>query len=396
MAKTSRWIAALGALTLLGGGALAIRMRPTAVSTVRVVRGRALDAVYASGTVECVDRVEVKSRVAGPIAGLTVREGDAVTAGQLLARIDAPTLTFDVQRGQVDLEAARERASAAPQIAALEAQAAALDAQLSQARADLTRTSSLAGTGSASPQELERARTQVAQLAAQLAANRAQQRDLRITLRADSERQRAALGSLRTRAGDAEVRAPLTGVVLARHVEEGEMVGVNQNLLRVGDVGRLQVEARVDETDIGRVREGSPAVLRFQAWEGRVFDGHVTRILPDADRTSRSFEVRLALDEVPAGLRPGMTAEVNIVIARHDAVLLAPADGVTDGHAWTVGPDGRAHRRAVQTDLRDLARIEVRAGLREGEAVIVGDTAALREGARVRATEAPMPGAGGL
>lgn len=379
-------------VALLGGGAAAaVKLRPRPVTASRVVRGSAVDAVYASGTVECVDRVEVKARVAGPVADLEAHEGDAVTRGQLLARIDAPTLAFDVERGLADLQAARERSASSPQVAALEAQGAALSAQLAQARADLARVTALARSGAASPQELDRARTQVASLEAQLAANEAQRRDVRISLRADSARQRAGVASLRSRANDAEVRSPLDGVVLARHVEPGEVVGVNQNLLRVGDLRRLQIEARIDEGDVGRVRAGSPAVVRFQAFEAQVFTGRVTRILPDADRVARSFEVRVELDTAVEGLRPGMTAEVNVVLARHDAVLIAPADGVVDGVAWVAGGEGRAHRRTVQTGIRDLARVEVTGGLRDGDAVITGDTSALSEGARVRATVQPLP-----
>ena len=388
MART--WIFA-AVVVLAAGGAAAVKMRPASVTAVRVERGSAVDAVYASGTVECVDRVEVKARAAGPVADLTVREGDAVHSGQLLARIDAPTLAFDVQRGMADFEAARERLVTAPQVAALEAQAAALEAQLTQARADLARLEPLARTGASSPQDLDRARTQVAQLTAQLAASRAQARDVRITLRADSARQRAGIASLRSRASDAEVRAPLDGVVLARHVEVGEVVGVNQNIVRVGDVTRLQIEARIDETDVGRVRAGVPAVVRFAAFEGRVFDAHVTRVLPDADRTSRSFDVRLTLASAVEGLRPGMTAEVNVVLSRHDGVLIAPTDGVVDGVAWVAGDDGRAHRKAVREGVRDIARVEVTGGLREGDRVITGDVSALREGARVRTTLQPLP-----
>ncbi len=231
----------------------------------------------------------------------------------------------------------------------------------------------------------------MAQLTAQLAASRAQARDVRITLRADSARQRAGIASLRSRASDADVRSPLDGVVLARHVEEGEVVGVNQNVVRVGDVTRLQIEARIDETDVGRVRAGAPAVVRFAAFERRVFDARVMRVLPDADRTSRSFDVRLELNAPVEGLRPGMTAEVNVVLARHDAVLIAPTDGVVDGAAWVVGGDGRAHRRPVREGIRDIARVEVTGGLREGDRVITGDVSALREGSRVRPTLQPLP-----
>ncbi len=101
--------------------------------------------------------------------------------------------------------------------------------------------------------------------------------------------------------------------------------------------------------------------------------------------------MRLELKAPVEGLRPGMTAEVKVVLARHDAVLIAPTDGVVDGAAWVVGGDGRAHRRPVREGIRDIARVEVTGGLREGDRVITGDVSALREGSRVRPTLQPLP-----
>jgi len=388
----------LGAIALAGGGALAWRLtRPKEVSTARVVRGTAVDAVYATGTVEPVDRIEVKARIAGPVAELLVREGDVVTEGQLIARIDAPTLGIEVSRGKVDVGAAQQRAAQAPQIAAIEAEARALEAQLAQARVEVARQERLASSGSGIGVDLDRARLQIPVLEAQIAARRAQQRDVRIGLRTDAARSRASLQALEARASDADIRAPMSGVVLAVHVERGEVVGVNQNLLRIGDTNRLWIEAQVDEADIGRVRVGMAAALRLYAFEDRVVRGKVARILPDADRERKSFEVDVELDEAVEGLRPGMTAEVNVVTARHDDVVLAPSDGVSDGRAWVVS-NGRLEHRAVRVGIQDLSRVEVLGGLREGDEVVLGNGVRLSEGARVRTKVQPVtrprPGSG--
>lgn len=387
-----RWLI-LGLLVVAAAALVIWRlMRPLAVDSALVQRGSAIDAVYASGTVEAADRVDVKARIAGPVAQLLVREGDAVQAGQLLARIDAPTLAIDVTRGKGDLAAARERASAAPQVAALEAQITALQSQLGQARLTLERLRRLAAAGAATPAEVDSAGSQLEVLEAQIAAARAQQKDARILLRAEATRQQTGLESLRARASDTDVLAPMSGVVLSRNVEPGEVVGVNHDLLRLGDVRKLHIEALVDEADIGRVRVGTPCAVRLYAFDAQRFRGQVARVFPDADRERKAFRVDVELAEPPAGLRPGMTAEVNVVTRQRDGVLLVPADAVAPdpaaprdpgrGVVWVV-EGGRARRRAVTVGIRDLLRVEV-AGVAEGAEVVLGAPAKLKDGGRVR------------
>lgn len=383
--KIARLILAGLLLAAVGGAAIGYkRLYRVQVTSVRAVRGTAIDAVYASGPVEAQDRVEVKARVPGPIGALLVRVGQKVRRGDVLAKIDAPTLGLDVARGRVDLQAASLRASTAPQVAALEHQAAALRAQLAQARADLSRIEPLVRAGAVPAQELERARTPVATMEAQIAANRAQQQDLRIVLRAEAGRQRAGVAALRARANDAEVLAPMDGVVLARHVELGEVVAPQQNVLRIGDLRHLWIEARVDEADIGRVRQEMPAAVRLYAFPGRTFRGRVARILPEADRERKSFEVDIDLAEEVPGLRPGMTAEINIVIKERGGALLLPADAVRDRHVWII-QDGRLVRRDVEVGIRDQTRVEVLRGVSEGDQVVLDDEARLREGLPVSA-----------
>jgi HlyD family secretion protein len=294
-----------------------------------------------------------------------------------------------VARGQADYDAAQKRREGAPQLAALAAQAKGLEAQIAQAKADLGRAQELQSSGVQTAQQLEREKTLLAGLQAQLEANLAQQRDVRIGLDADAARAQAGVATLSARFSDAEVRAPMDGVVLVRRVEQGETVLLSQPLFRVGDLSHLQVEAQVDEADVAQVRPGTSAAVRLPAFEDRLVRAHVARIAPEADRERKSFGVELELESPPPGLRPGMTVEVNLLVRRHDGVLLAPAQAVVEG-ALLLLEGGRVQRRPVQAGIRDLSRVEVSGAVHEGDLALLTP---LAEGARARPRIEKLPAA---
>lgn len=389
MARKYGRFVALGLAVAAAGGLGYRALRPKQVQTSRVARGTSVSAVYASGAVEPVDRVDVSARVAGPIAELLVREGDAVKKGDVLARIDATALDFDVARAKAESIGASRRLASAPGIESLRAQREALAAQLTEARGDLARVERLGKSGSISAAEVDRAKTRVDALEAQIAANQAQEKELRIALQTDAMRQQALLGSSKTRADDADVRSPLDGTVLSRRVEPGQVVAPNQVLFRVGDLSRLHLEVDIDEADIGRVRVGMPAAVRLYARRDEAIAAHVAKIRPEADRNKKSFHVEIDFDGKPEGLLTGMSAEVNVVVSKHDGVLLAPLEAIRDGKLWVVEGD-RARLRPVTIVQRGLLYAEVE-GVDEGARVIVGDTSALVEGDRVSGTEAKLP-----
>lgn len=382
----ARW-GALAAVVGLTAGALLLRAPEAAVA--RVERGAAVEAVYATATVEAAERAEVRARASGPLSELRVREGAPVHRGDLLARIDARALATDVLRGRADQDAAQKRNDAAPQLAMLAAQAQGMQAQIAQAKSDVERAESMASSGAQTAQQLERSRTQLSALQAQLDANQAQQRDVRIGLDADLARARAGLATLSARAADTEVRAPMDGTVLVRRVEEGETVVQNQPLFKIGNLSRLQLEAQVDEADVGQVHVGTAAVVRVPAFDRLRLRAHVIKVAPEADRERKTFEVDLALESPPEALRPGMTAEVNLLVQRHDGVLLAPAAAIRDGALWVLD-GGRARARKVQIGIRDLARVEVSGEVREGDLALLSDKA-VDEGTRLRPRVEPVP-----
>ena len=380
----------LAALVLaLAAGGVAVKLRPVSVTTTPIVRGTAIEAVYATGTVEPFDRVIVKARAAGSV-DLKVREGARVKKGQILALIDSPTLKPELARGRADLWAASQHAGTdGPQLAMLEAQARAIEAELKTVHDDRGRLRSLVASGSAPSADLDRLVDRSAALEAQLAANAAQRRALRIDLTARAWGSGAAVDSLAARLADTEVRSPMDGVVLSRFVEQGEVAMINSPLVKVGTADNLILECAVDEADIGRLTLGKQVAISLYAFPQAVYRGEVFEILPDADRVKKSFLAKVKLVDPPGGLRSGMTAEVNVIIEERSGALLVPAEAIDPSGAVAVVFGGRLQRRAPKLGVRDMLRVEVLDGLAEGEQVVVAGADSLAEGARVRETIKP-------
>lgn len=364
-----------------------VLLRRQSVVVQPIVRGVVIDAVYATGAVEPEERVLVKSRIAGTVAEVSVREGQRVKKGDLLARVDSPGRKHALDRGRIQLGSATTLAGpSSPQLAALDAQTRALDAEIALARIELSRIETLVANGSAAPAELDRQRAVRDRLDAQRAALIAQRKGLALDLTTNRAQLAESVASLASDADETAVRSPLDGVLLTRRADPGEVVAPNQILFEVADLSALHVELHVDESDIARVREGAKAshvAITFYAFEDRVFDGTVQEILPEPDRARRAYVVKVRLASPPADMRNGMTVEANIIVERRDDVLLAPLTAVDNGRIWIVEND-RAVQRSVVVGLRDLATIEIVSGVREGELAILGAARAkLEPGARV-------------
>jgi len=378
---------ALIVIAAIGFGAF-LKLRPKPVTTSPVVRGTAVEAVYATGTVEALDRVTVKAKTSGSMLELKVKEGARVKKGDLLATIDSPSLKFELAKGKADLWAASQQAgTSAPQIAVLEAQAKVVEAELGTAKDDRERLEKLVASGAATQNDLDKAKAKVNALEAQLVANLAQRKSLRIDLNARASGSGAAVDSLAARLSDTEVRAPMDGVVLAKAVEVGEVVMVNQPLFKIGDVERLVLECAIDEADVGRVALGKKTAVSLYAFPQTIYRGEVIEIMPDADRAKKSFLVKVKLFDPPAGLRSGMSAEVNVIIEERPGSLLAPSEAIdATGSAWVVTTEGRVTKRAVKYGVRDMMRVEILGGVSEGEMLVITGGEDLKEGARVKAS----------
>lgn len=303
------------------------------VTVAPVTRGPAVEAVYATGTVEPLHWARVEPLVSARIVEVLVEDGDAVHKGQPLARLDD--------------EDQRSR------LAELEARARFL-------RSDLARQEELARRGVSSPAARERAESELAQVTASIAGAR-ERLDLYI------------------------LKSPMEGVVLRRDAEMGDAARTTskQVLFTIGRLTPLRVVLEVDEEDVPRVRACQTTLLTADAFPGRALEGTVERITPLGDPVDKSYRVRVALpDDTP--LMIGMTVEANIVVRRDDDALLVPDGAVIDGRVFVPADDGTVQARAVTTGVRGNGRIQIRDGLPPTARIVTDPPAGLTDGAAVR------------
>lgn len=315
--------AAAGALLFFWAG-------PVVVTTAKVQRGPAVELVYATGFVEAEHPVTVSSRVTAPVAEVLVEEGDRIARGQALVLLDDSEQRALLRQAQAD---ARGKSLAERRVTTLYSQGWVTRAARDEAVA----------AGQAS---------------------------------------RAAVAALDARLGQMTVRAGISGVVLKREVEPGDLATPGKEMFELGDPAVARVTATVDERDIPRVQVGQAALLSTDALPGKVIRGHVTEITPGGDPGQRAFRVRIGLRD-QGSLPFGLTLEVNIVTDRHEKALLVPAGAVAEGHVWLVR-GGRAQRKAVRTGITGTEKVEIVSGLAETDRVIVNPPEGLEDGDRVK------------
>lgn len=352
-------------------------------------------SVEAAGQIEPAVTVELKSKASGEILAMTGETGQVVPAGTLLVQIDKRQPRNAVSQAEAQLEAAKARRSIA------EAQARRAEKLLA-----------------------ERIINDVDFEQAQLEAANA---------KAEVVRTQVALENARIQLDDTDVRAPITGTIIEKLVEKGQVisspvmdVGGGSLLLKMADLRTVQVKTLVDETDIGKVRPGMPATVTVTAFPNQPFTGSVLKIEPlaNADQTVTTFAVRIVLDNADGLLKPGMNADVDILVAERRGVAAVPMGALrterdvatsaklvgldeatvrqqlaaaappaagpgsapgTDGYRfesrfWVfVQRDGKPVAQPVVAGLTDLDYSEVVAGLAAGDAVYILPSSALVE-----------------
>jgi RND family efflux transporter MFP subunit len=315
---------ALGAGTLALGWWLTV---PRTVTVAPVVRGPAIQAVYATGTVEATVTIRVAPQVAGRLLELKADEGQAVKAGDVLGRLDDSDLNATVSE--------------------LEARAAYAEQQFERAGA-------LVKQGWATKEKFDQALSEVD--AARHSARRAKE----------------LLKFM-------QLRTPDDGLIIRRDGEVGDYIPINQPVFYLAKAGvPLRISADVDEEDIPLVKVGQKVLIRSDAFPSRVFTGNVVEITPKGDPVARSYRVRI---ELPAdtALMIGMTAETNIVTAEKPDALLVPASAVSGSSIWAVR-DGKLERVPVETGIKSRDRAEIVRGLAEGDMVVVNPPEGLKRG----------------
>jgi RND family efflux transporter MFP subunit len=384
------WIAAgvLVLLTLLGGAAwLWLGQRPLPVKTATAVAptaaGESGAVLQATGYVTARRQATVSAQITGTLTAVLIEEGDRVTKGQVLARLDDSGYKATLAAVKAQADAAR-------------AMVVQYQSQLDQAAHDAKRLNQLVERGLVSRQSAEQAQTQVASLRAQLAAQRQQAHA------ADAQAAVAKVNFDYT-----VVRAPFSGVVTTKDAQVGEIISplsAGGGFTRTGvgtivDMDSLEIDVDVNEAYIGRVKPGMPAEAVLDAYPDWKIPAHVVAIVPTADRGKATIKVRVALEQKDARVVPDMGARVSFLEEKAKAGaappqgVLVPATAIVqrDGHSVVFVLDGeQVHQRTVtpatQTygDLRLLPT-----AVSAGESVVVSPPPALKDGSDVQTQKIP-------
>jgi len=388
------YIWATVALLLVGGAAGFATLKgaspevdPSRLATVE--RGLMVKSVVATGKVEPITKIEIKSKANGIIKVLNADVDRAVNAGDILVELDREQLAATLRGAEANLLAARASLEGAEaQLLKNVVEAEGPDEQF--ARRAYERAQSLFTQKLIAQSALDDAhslvdmadnRKRAAQ--SQLAVSRAKVTEAR----AQVAQAKAAADRAAEDVANATIRAPIRGTVLSRDVEIGSPVssilnlGANATLvMTLGDIEQVFVRGKVDEADIGWVRLGQPARIRVETFKDKTFNGKVTQISPmgvEKDNVT-NFEVRVSIDNPGKELKANMTANAEIVLEEHADSLIIPEAAITydaqkNAFVDLVSPGAKNGRKKVQikTGVGNGTKIQILDGLKQGDKVIL-------------------------
>jgi len=355
------------------------RFAPVAVRAYSVHTSELVAEVAGTGTLEAHVKTVISSKIAGRIASVSVDQGDRVSAGQVLVRLDDSDLQQQVEIAQATVDAAR---AAIDRLTADRDRAAAI---LAQARRDYKRLQNLLTRGSASSVEFDKAVEALSIAEAELARARAAIVEGRKQLRAAEK----TLLYQQARLADTVIDAPFDGLIVRRSRDPGDVVVPGSEILYLISTAEMWVRAWVDETAMARLEPKQPARVVFRSEPRRSYEGQVVRLGREVDRETREFIVDVLVKTLPENWAVGQRAEVYIETARKRDATLLPANLIVrqDGQVGVFVLDGdRAAWRPVEVGLRGAENVEIISGLTPGEKVVtpVKEKTALRAGRRVK------------
>lgn len=365
------------------------RREPVQYRTVAVEQGSIVSMVSATGSINPVVLVEVGTQVSGMIKGLHADFNSQVKAGETIAVIDPEPFKARREQAVSNLEVARSNVARSR-------------ADLAQRKRELERVQSLLPQQFVAQNDVDVAITNYESAEAQLRVAEAQVRQAG-----------AALNAAEQDLKYTDIRSPIDGVVVARNVEVGQTVAASfatPNLFLIArDLTQMQVNTNVSESDIGGMAEGQEAVFTVDAYPGESFRGTIrqVRLAPINVQNVVTYNVVVGVDNRDLRLKPGMTANVSIVVAQKEQTLKVPnaalrfvppksekerqstveskmnaaekrpvprtSEAVPAKTVWKLGEDGNLNSVSVDTGISDGMATEIISGsLREGELVVVG------------------------
>jgi len=355
----------------------------------KVEKGDLAKSVVATGKVEPITKVEIKSKASGIVKKLLVDAGDRVKRGQVLAELDREEISAQVAQAHASLEAS-------------EASLKGSDADYERAKVDAEgpdvpmlkrayeRAQGMAKEGVVSASQLDDAQKNYELALNKMNVAKAQLQVLKAKIgqaNAQVARDKATLLQLEEQLSYTTVVSPIDGIILSRDVEVGDAVssilvlGSSATLIMTeGDTSEVYVKGKVDESDIGKVYLGQPARIKVESFKDKTFNGKVTKISPmgvEKDNVT-TFEVRVSINNPGGELKAAMTANAEIILEEHKNVLQIPEGAILydkDKKASVEVPDekGKEGKKkiAVNIGISNGAKTEVLSGLKEGDPVVL-------------------------
>ena len=351
------WIA-IAALLILGALALAgymFRAPTQLVKTLIIEAGSLSTTVVATGTVVSQVEADISAQTAGEVRSTTTLPGTSVKRSQPLVRLDDRQAQAVVRKAEAALAQAR--------------------AETDKAARESEASRHLLTFGGVAPMDVANAESQFDSAQAKM---RVQEQELNLA--------RQELSKM-------IIRAPFDGVVTALNVRVGEWATPNKPMLRVADLRKREVEARVDASDAGAITVGQPVTISSDTFPGKAWSGKVRLISPEIQKSDggNRLAVRIELLQDELQMLMGQQVDVKIETAVRERALKAPFNAVIemDGKSWVAVIDnGRVRLLPVRTGIADLTSIEILDGVSVGQHVIAQEGKPIREGALVRDTSA--------
>jgi HlyD family secretion protein len=418
---------ALSSCSVPKDGADARTTRPAAGARERVA---AVDVAIATiaplqsvreytGTTQPLQEVAIRAQAEGQLQKLNVDVGDRVKQGQTLAEIDDALLSATTAEAEAELASRRtEISQLQAQVSDAKIQVEQARLELQQAQIDANRNDSLAKAGAVSSQQGQQSRT-LANTAAQVLRSAQQkvrvQQQAIVVANGRIGAQQAVLAQQQARRAYTVIKSPLSGVVLTRSTEVGNVVQVGNELLRLGDFSQAKVNVQISELALAQVRSGGAANVRLDAFPNQQFVGKVTRVSPAANPTSRLVPVEMTIPNPTGRIGSGLLARVSLTQPTVDRVVIPlsalqdsppPAGGGnakstpsspnsnpsaplarTKGTLFVVvrqGEQSKVAARSVALGQQLDGKVQILSGLAPGERYVSRTGRPLKDGAAVR------------
>src|SRR5215831_6647901 len=395
MKSRKKLIAASAAVIVIAGGAWGYTtlkgatpdIDPSRIATVE--RGTMTKSVVATGKIEPITKVEIKSKANGIIEKLNVDVDQMVRTTDVLVELDKENLRAQVRESHANLQADKAAEEAAD--AQLKKDKVAAEApDLEFANRNYERAQQLFTQKLVSPQSLDDAKS-----AMELAKNRKAGAEVQLGISqaklseavANVAQAQAAVDRNEEQLANATIRAPINGTVLTRDVEVGSPVSSILNMgsaatlvMTLGDINQVFVRGKVDEVDIGRVRLGQSARITVETFKDRKFAGRVTQISPVATEKDNvtTFEVKVSIDNPGNELKANMTANAEIVLEEFANSLIVPESAISYDAKRnpTVdladpGAKGGKRKVTIKTGVGNGTKTQVVEGLKQGDKIVL-------------------------